>query len=30
MEVFMNKKTLIMKDYFKGNIPTLEEAINKI
>ena len=26
----MDKKTLIMKDYFKGNIPTLEEALNKI
>lgn len=30
MEVFMDKKALIMDDYFKGNIPTLEEAINKI
>lgn len=30
MEVFMNKKAFIMEDYFKGNIPTLEEAINKI
>lgn len=26
----MNKKAFIMEDYFKGNIPTLEEAINKI
>ena len=25
----MDKKALIMEDYFKGNIPTLEEAINK-
>ena len=30
MEVFMDKKALIRDDYFKGNIPTLEEAINKI
>lgn len=30
MEDFMDKKALIMDDYFKGNIPTLEEAINKI
>ena len=26
----MDKKAFIMYDYFKGNIPTLEEAINKI
>ena len=30
MEGFMDKKALIMEDYFKRNIPTLEEAINKI
>ena len=26
----MDKKALIMEDYFKKNIPTLEETINKI
>ena len=30
MEGFMDKKALIMEDYFKKNIPTLEETINKI
>ena len=26
----MDKKALIMDDYFKGNIPTLEEAMDKM